>query len=109
MAQFCEPSQTNGLDPDRWSLEAAQLSRRSNNQGCQMVYILAYQNCHFEKILVGLGMENIGICIGHFVLLYCHFGIFYSHSAFCVAIRYIFLVWVSCTKKNLATPGSSRV
>jgi hypothetical protein len=35
------------------------------------------------------------------------FGIFYDHLVHLVIIWYIFPVWISCTKKNLATPVNS--
>jgi hypothetical protein len=75
-------------------------------QGCQMV-------CFQTKIpklgkkFQSLRLENVDIFSGHF-------GIFYEYLGYFMTIRYIscsfgsiFLVLVSCTKKNLATLMSS--
>jgi hypothetical protein len=53
----------------------------SRIQGCQMVYIFAYQKSKFWYIWEGLGMENV-VCFGPF-------GIFYVHLMYFMTLEYI--------------------
>jgi hypothetical protein len=52
---------------------------------------------HFAYILEGLAMKDVGMNS------LWTFGIFYGHSVYLIVLKYIFLVLVCCSKKNLAT------
>jgi phosphotransferase system glucose/maltose/N-acetylglucosamine-specific IIC component len=54
---------------------------------------------------VGLAMDDVGIFYGHLVDFAAIWYILWTFIVYFVVIWYIFLVLVSCTKKNLATPN----
>jgi hypothetical protein len=79
-------------------------------QGCQRVYIFTNQQSKFGSFFWSALDWKMLVNISYAHLEYFRtFGILYGHLVHFVFIYYIFLVWVSCTNKNLATLSLSPV
>jgi hypothetical protein len=70
-------------------------------QGCQMVSFQKPKNINLGKFGGVLDLKVLIYVMAIWNILQT-FGIFYDHLVHFVFIWYIFPVWVSCTKKNLA-------
>jgi hypothetical protein len=77
-------------------------SDESLRQGCQMVSFQT-KNPNLGKLWRALDWKML-IYFMSIANILQTFEIFYDHLVHFVFIWYIFPVWVSCTKKNLATP-----